>query len=270
MDEIKLHFFRSNNGELNFGDELSPLIVNMVSGGGVSRSPISKCDMISLGSILEGANKRIIGRKMRFKFSPIHVWGSGLILDSEVNIKKYQNNFIFHSVRGELTRGHLGLGDLPLGDPGLLSQHLVAKQKKSIEMLILPHIAHRDRDEIKQISQSYKNSIVADLSSDPMEILRMISASKKVISSSLHGLICADSMGVSNIRLDLGTGLKGGDFKFNDYDTSINRVTPSLTGHEGGAEINALFDATDYGYHNNIDKICNDLIAAFPSHLKRT
>ena len=31
QNNIKLHFFRSSSGERNFGDELSPLIVELVS-----------------------------------------------------------------------------------------------------------------------------------------------------------------------------------------------------------------------------------------------
>ena len=109
----------------------------------------------------------------------------------------------------------------------------------------MPHIAHQTRPEILALKAQFKGCKIADLTQDPIKILKQISASERVISSSLHGLICADSLGVENIRLNLGSGLKGGNFKFDDYDTSIGRSINEITGVELQADINNIFSPSD-------------------------
>jgi hypothetical protein len=268
LSPIKLHFYRSNRGPLNFGDELSPLIVEMVSKRPVIHSSIPECEIISLGSIFEGAYKKLFQRRLRFNTSPIQVWGSGFIMSDPINQKKFNKNFKIHAVRGVLSCNKLQGNCLALGDPGLLSKHLIEPQKKSIGTLIMPHIAHQTRPEILALKTQFKGCKIADLTQDPIKILKQISASERVISSSLHGLICADSLGVENIRLNLGSGLKGGNFKFDDYDTSIGRSIKEITGVELQADINNIFSASDFTYQQSIDDVCDNLIKVFPTELK--
>jgi hypothetical protein len=268
-EKIKLQFFRSSNGELNFGDELSPLLVELVSGRQVEHSSVAKCDMISLGSIFEGVYKKLFKRKLRFNTNPIHVWGTGFIDNKEINVNKYNKNFKVHAVRGILTNQKLHGSKIPMGDPGLLSRDLIEAQEKKIKTLIMPHIAHRGYKEIGHLQNTIKGSVVADLTQNPIDILKQISSAEMVISSSLHGLICSDSLGVKNIRLNLGSGLKGGDFKFDDYDTSIGRKIAEFKGVKSEGQINELFEQSDYTYQENIDEVCQELRNNFPQELMK-
>ena len=48
-----------------------------------------------------------------------------------------------------------------------------------------------------------------------------------VISSAMHGLITADSLGIPNARAIISNNITGGDYKFNDY-YSIYGINPKV------------------------------------------
>jgi pyruvyltransferase len=65
---------------------------------------------------------------------------------------------------------------------------------------------------------------IIDLGTDDVEgVIRKMKACKKIITSSLHGLIIADAYGIPNAWLASGTP-KGGEFKFYDYFLSVDKV----------------------------------------------
>lgn len=266
---IKLNFYRNKTGSKNFGDELSPLLVGLLTNRKIIHSKASQCNMISLGSIFEMTTKRLLRRKILLNFNPIHVWGTGFVYPNKIKINKYYKNYKIHAVRGNLSREKLNLPDtVALGDPGLLSKHLIKPQEKKISTLLIPHVKHRNHKSIQHLERSIKNCVVADLTQDPIEILKLISSSDKVISSSLHGLICADSLGVNNIRMNLKSGLKGGDFKFNDYNSAINKINVEIYGTETQDEVFKKFEEIDSSYFDNIDDICRSLEKSFPDEFK--
>jgi hypothetical protein len=266
---IKLNFYRSKTGERNFGDELSPLLVGLLTNRKIIHSKASQCNMISLGSIFEMTTKRLLRRKILLNFNPIHVWGTGFVYPNKIKINKYYKNYKIHAVRGNLSREKLNLPDtLALGDPGLLSKHLIKPQEKKISTLIIPHVEHRKHKSIQHLEKSIKNCVVADLTQDPIEILKLISSSDRVISSSLHGLICADSLGVQNIRINLKSGLKGGDFKFIDYNSAIKKPNVEIYGIETQDEIFKKLEGINFSYFDNVDNVCHSLQKAFPNELR--
>jgi hypothetical protein len=53
--------------------------------------------------------------------------------------------------------------------------------------------------------------------SPPKEVISQIAQCNSILSSSLHGLITADSLRIPNIRIEISTAIRGGDWKFNDY-----------------------------------------------------
>jgi hypothetical protein len=265
---LKLHFYRSSDGIRNFGDELSPLFVEMASNRRIELSTVANCEIISLGSILEGVSKKLYQRKLKLNFNSIHVWGTGLIGSKDIKRKIITNNFNVHAVRGIKTQEKIGARTTVFGDPGLLAKHLIPTQRKKIKILIMPHISHRNLVEITELHNKIKGSVIADLSQDPIDILKLISSADLVLSSSLHGLICADSFGVPNIRLDVGPALKGGDFKFDDYYSSIKRTETCVTVNESEKNLLAQFENIDPSYRENIDNLCDTLLDSFPNELK--
>jgi len=267
-DPLKLHFYRSSNGIRNFGDELSPLFVEMASNRRVELSNVSNCDIISLGSIFEGVAKKLYQRKLKLNFNPIHVWGTGLIGSKDIKNKIIKNNFKIHAVRGIKTQKKIGTNIDVFCDPGLLAGRLIKDQRKKNKILIMPHISHHNLPEIAELHRRIKGSVIADLSQDPIEILKLISSSDLVLSSSLHGLICADSFGIPNIRLKVSMELKGGDFKFNDYYSSIGRTEVCIKADETEQNLISLFDNFNSLYQNNIESLCDNLLKSFPNKLK--
>ena len=267
-EALKLHFYRSSNGVRNFGDELSPLFVEMASNRRVELSNVPNCDIISLGSIFEGVAKKLYQRKLKLNFNPIHVWGTGLIGSKDIKNKIIKNNFKIHAIRGTKTQEKIGTNIGVFCDPGLLAGRLIEERRKKIKILIMPHISHHNLPEIIELQKRIKGSVIADLSQDPIEILKLISSSDLVLSSSLHGLICSDSFGIPNIRLKVSMNLKGGDFKFNDYYSSIGRKEVCIKADETERNLASLFNNFDPSYQNNIENLCSKLLKSFPNELK--
>ena len=62
-----------------------------------------------------------------------------------------------------------------------------------------------------------QNVCVIDICSDLNVIFQQINNCKCILSSSLHGLIFADSYGIPNIHILFSDTIGGGEYKFKDY-----------------------------------------------------
>jgi hypothetical protein len=83
-----------------------------------------------------------------------------------------------------------------------------------------------------------------------------------VLSSSLHGLIAADALGVPNAWIGLSDALRGGDFKFRDY-YGVFGIEPCML----GLSRDLLVDpgpAVAAWSRPGIDDIRRRLLARFP------
>lgn len=204
---------------LNFGDELAPLIVEAVSGRRVKWSPPGKADIVSVGSIFE-----LAGRYP----SSAAVWGTGLRGDpgAEVAALFLQNLGNVLAVRGPKTRSALSLDEeTPLGDPGLLAERLVKRQiRRGERKVFVPHFTTwNSRGGMALLAKAEAQGFeIVRPSLAPMAVMESIAAASFVMSSSLHGLIVAHSLGVPARLLAVG-GRPGRepDWKFMDYFDSI-------------------------------------------------
>jgi hypothetical protein len=205
---------------LNFGDELGPEIIEKLFGYKINWTPdIYEADLLSVGSILQGIDN---GNSQ--KDNEIDVWGSGYIWDKDGGYKK---NLKFYAVRGKLTRDRLPkkYQSIPLGDPGLLCSLVYkASNEKTGKVGIIPHMADRGLPIIREIAQDSRFAIISPVD-NPASVVKKITECKLILSSSLHGLIVADSFGVPNCHLKLSTNLLGheNDYKFNDYYSATNQ-----------------------------------------------
>ncbi len=143
------------------------------------------------------------------------IWGTGFIQDSmRRNLRKAR----VISVRGVMSRRHAGLpNDTSLGDPGVLAVDLLEDHSHEVVFpeLIIPHyVDHEMQDRHLGVPK-------ADICGDPQEFLAMVSRAELVYTSSLHGLIAADSLGVPHIW-EPSERVTGGAFKFNDYLSAFN------------------------------------------------
>lgn len=203
----------------NFGDELSPLLVTAVSGRPVEWTPPRKADLVSVGSVFELAGKHPSGAA---------VWGTGLRGEprADVATKVLQNLGEIVAVRGPRTREALSLApQTPLGDPGLLS-YLLVKPNTVLKSrrVFVPHFTTWNSREGRALLAKARSRgfDIIKPSLPPLEVLRCIAGANFVLSSSLHGVIVAHSLGVPASLLTVG-GKAGQEpeWKFRDYFESI-------------------------------------------------
>ena len=252
---------------LNFGDELGPEIIERLFGYRIDwASDINKAELISIGSVLQ----LISGDKDKTDGQMINVWGSGFIEKNDYIVQDYLE---FHSVRGKLTRDCLPkkYQDIPIGDPGLLSNLAFERSdKKTNKIGVIPHMVDRDLLIIKKLEKDSRFTIINPVDR-PGNVIRKITECRLILSSSLHGLIVADSFNIPNFHLKFSSNLTGGedDYKFNDYY--------SATGQEYvKADIENIFDdkylekiIKDYKSVDNLARIQKELKKSFPYPVRK-
>ena len=92
---------------------------------------------------------------------------------------------------------------------------------KKYKVGIIPHFSDKRHPWV----ESYRNDprvLIIDIESGIGNVVRAIKSCEMILSSSLHGLVCADAYGIPNVWIKLSDKLLGGSFKFRDYRLSIN------------------------------------------------
>jgi hypothetical protein len=217
MPPLKLYYSSSKN---NWGDRLSPVICRMLSGREVIYAKPSKCDLIAIGSILSRIKEGIFTR-------PIHVWGTGFIKP----VTRHKTRHLIHAVRGKKSAEFFTNTDIKtFGDPGLLCSQLLPNHKdipKEFELGIIPHYKDRNLHSLHTFAKNNPSTVIIDVFSDTIAFLEKLAKCHFILSSSLHGLIAADSLGIPNVWLKLSDNIIGGDFKFYDYYSIFDIPMPS-------------------------------------------
>lgn len=134
----------------------------------------------------------------------------------------------FHHAKILGLRGHLtakGMkGNIVIADPGLLADELVPQVDKEFNLGIVPHWTDTELEK-NPIFLKYRPKIIR-VYGDPLEAITEISKCKKIVSSSLHGIILADALGIPR-RIEIPPRsishphIEGGLFKWEDYSSSI-------------------------------------------------
>ena len=252
-NHIKLHWAHSKP---NFGDCLSPLICEMVSRREVVHANIKKCDLIAAGSLLQ--------RKKEWAWThKLNVWGTGFIEESA----KHKSKHVYHAIRGRFSASLLSNHSITVfGDPGLLADQLInpTQISKRYEIGIVPHYKDRDLPVIKQLKSTHKGVKIIDVFQGPKEVITQIAQCHAILSSSLHGLVTADSLDIPNIRIEFSHSIRGGDWKFNDY-YSVFGIKPLKI---SGDSLTKMADLHSYFEQYNrprLDDIKEQLYQSFPS-----
>lgn len=225
----------------NFGDRVSPDIVRYVSGKDVQLSYTSP-KLLAVGSIL------------RLAQSGDTIWGTGA-MDSNPWGDTVPTDLHITAVRGPLTRNvllHYGIPCPELyGDPGILLPAVYPVQRTSTYRLgILPH--YIDRDKMDELRQYYPESFVIDITDPPARVMECIAMCDTIISSSLHGIIAAEALGIPAAWTPLSDRVAGGSFKFHDYYLGSGRPAKEPS------------DWRSPVFVQPADFNCNALMGAFP------
>lgn len=191
----------------NFGDALNPYLYEKITGRiptWVSNTTHSK--FLAIGSILNNARKDDI------------IWGTGL---ANTNDKIFKGLDI-RAVRGPLTREVVlkhGF-DCPTvyGDPALLLPRFYNPTiSKKYKLGIIPHVI-----DYNLFTKTLPSEYTVINLQDPIEaIVDAVLECDSVISSSLHGLILADSYNIPSKWVEFSNNVLGDGIKFNDYFLSI-------------------------------------------------
>ncbi len=215
-----------------------------------------------IGSILG----ECYGRKME-------IWGSGFRSDrSRIHISPVK----VHSVRGPLTRQALleqGV-DCPerYGDPALLvSRYYRPKTVKRYKYGIIPHYVDEKNPLVRSIISRPDVLIISMASYKHWhDIPDAVCACEKIVSSSLHGLIVADSYGIPNAWVRFSENIAGGGFKYQDYFASVGREVPEPVRIGRPEDLDALLDDPSlFGVAKEIDYEAIMDACPFKEHLKK-
>jgi len=225
MKKLKVYYTRFPN----LGDRLNTLIIEKLFGySTVRRTPLT-CRISAIGSGL--GNFCYSGcpwLKMAEYLTGLlchktYIWGTGFI-DSRTDRPFYRRQMVFCAVRGRLSKERaekiLGenLGDIPTADGGILADALLDTMlEKRYAVGIIPHFRERQEPAFRALQAKFDRSVIIDLRDDPIAVIRQIAACETVISSSLHGLVVADSLHIPNIHVKVSDKLRGDGFKFDDY-----------------------------------------------------
>lgn len=278
--EVKVRYSKIGN----MGDLLNELIIEDVLGYKVIHCDnIWDCQTTAIGSYLrfffpERENMKQLPKQMLRKLygqfqAPLQVWSTGFINYSDEKLISLRKDIKVSSVRGELTRKRLEKvlnTDLkvPTGDGGLLASYLIREPiQKKYSIGIIPHFREKDEKRFKELQESYNNSVLIDLTDDPLSVVKTISQCELIISSALHGLIVSDSFGIPNKRLIYTDKLLGDGYKFDDYYSAFNvSLNPFDLKKPGRPEINDIIN--DYKITGSqVEKKKEELIKSFSRYL---
>lgn len=193
----------------NWGDQLTPLLLEQFLGAQVERSAVSHAKIACVGSILEHIPPEWDG----------YVIGSGKLFgDSRLHL--HTNTATILALRGPLSASGVP-GDYILGDPGLLAPDILGHTpQKKYHLGLVPHWSDTTLVE-NPVFQQF-DPVVIDPTDDPVDIIETIGKCHKIVTSSLHGMIVADSFGIPRRFEETPLQRKDGNlFKFHDYSQSI-------------------------------------------------
>jgi hypothetical protein len=206
---IRAYWWRS---VANFGDALAPLLLSRFADiDRIDWSPVADAEIVSIGSVLEHIPSGWRG----------YIVGSGRLRESAL-LKFDPEDAKILALRGPLSARGI-FGSFALGDPGLLANELIEHQPKQWDIGILPHWLDTELvPRFKKLIPARESIKLISAKDDPLEVLRAIASCKKIVTSSLHGMIAADALGIPR-RVEVCKKLEkeGGTFKFRDYSASI-------------------------------------------------
>ncbi len=229
VEDAPLHGFWWDR-KANFGDAVGPWLAATLSGRDVVNvRPTKDTPVPAQGraTALVGSIIHMIGRP------DVDIWGAGLMrpLSAKSPLRRLTGIRV-HAVRGHLTRNELQakLGwEVPeiLGDPALLlPRHYTPRPSTHSERKIafVPHMSHRPH--FKSLDQDSFD--VVDVRDDLTIVVDGIANARVCVSTSLHGLIIAQTYGVPWVWLNITDAeLGGGEFKFNDFFSTLSGSAPA-------------------------------------------
>ena len=210
----------------NWGDDINVFLIELMTGKRV----VIRNQSIYHNRCYKGPIYSCIGSIIGWYDTPnTIIWGSGVI-KQDTPLKQIPKQI--YSVRGEKSREYLtNLGikcPCKYGDPALLISKYYHPQplSKRYKLGVIPHYIDLDNSIINTFLYKHNDVLLIDLTNYKKwtDIPDQIASCDCIVSSSLHGLIVADSYSIPNVWVSFSNQLVGGDFKFLDYFSSVRRL----------------------------------------------
>lgn len=268
LDALPLRCWKQGgpgNEVWNWGDAISPLIYEFMTGvvPRIIDQPTFPCvpHLMMCGSTMKWINEWSI------------IWGTGEIASGMKPRKPNAQPLRVAAVRGPATRETLLARGIECpavyGDPALLFPQVYEPAfTAEYELGIIPHYIDMDSSAVQAIARDDRVCIIditqSGRSRQELSFIDDLARCKRIISSSLHGIIAADAYGIPALWVEFSNKVYGGGFKFADYFRSVKRPVTKPIDLKGGAasaaELIALIDRERYHIEIDLDPLCN----AFP------
>lgn len=191
----------------NFGDQFNKDLLRYFNRELIYVKSYKKSQAVFAGSILGNFPREYSG----------HILGAGFLLD---RYNRLNNNWNVSILRGPLAAKQCGEENAVYADPGILAsliyKHNVTKQ---YDIGIVPN--GREKELVLNLKFG-DNVLIIDPHRKAKDVIKDIKSCKNIASSSLHGLIFADSFRIPNIHIYFSNKVLGGYHKFIDYYLGMN------------------------------------------------
>lgn len=224
-DQIRVYYTKLHN----MGDQLNELILEKCFGYEVVRCSFLDGELCAIGSCLgmytlHGTVPMRVRQRINGIQKPhVSIWGTGFINYSDSEGRFFKKDMEFCALRGELTRKRVEQMtgkklDIPTADAGILASEVLEEEPgKCYDIGIIPHLCDLRDPKIEKLLKKYENARFISVKDEPVKVIREIAKCRCILSSSLHGLIVADSLGIPNLHAVFGDRLLGDGYKFDDY-----------------------------------------------------
>lgn len=213
---IHVHYFKAVP---NFGDLLNKWLIESLFGVQVrwcspERQRVSR-HLLGVGSMLYYATANSV------------VWGTGLLTASAI---PQELPLQVSALRGALSAREMRRAGVAVpevfGDPGLLVSRLISQPRNDTgpryKIGLVPHYVDQHHPVVRSAACNPDIRII-DVRQPPQVVCSAIAQCAAIVSSSLHGIIAADSFAIPSLWVTLSDGVEGGGFKFRDHFTVAKR-----------------------------------------------
>ncbi|WP_342152846.1 glycosyltransferase [Methylorubrum sp. SB2] len=218
-------------GGHNWGDNLNPFLVELLSGRPAINASHPDADRNAsmhfvIGSGLGGAGAEAL------------IWGSGFI-KAGLPLRASVNRI--RAVRGPLTARRIAEagGDtaLPMGDPALLLPLFYRPEiEPRYDIGIIQHFREAGTEPLPRLPVGTSVRLI-DITGGIKQVIDAVLSCRRILSSSLHGLIVSHAYGVPATWMKISDRPLGDDFKFHDYWASIGHANYAPLDARNGARI---------------------------------
>lgn len=183
----------------NFGDLLTPLIFQRIGGIDLTWTEREQAELFAIGSIAEMIPPGFSG----------FVLGTGSMFGAPLDLSSAR----VLALRGIHTANAACLRPPLLADLGLLAPDLLTTRPRRKDQIATFRTGGDPRP--------HAGTVLDPENGDPEALIALAARAEAIVSSSLHGLILADSLGIVNMWDPYLPADAGAGFKFKDYGSSF-------------------------------------------------